>query len=61
MQDLSGLRIVEIGEKPFMKQALPHQTMFFSTWPDEDERKLVDDQNYVVSLANLKALWRVLA
>ncbi len=60
MQDLSGLRIVEIGEKPFMKQALPHQTMFFSTWPEEDERKLVDDQNYVVSLANLKALWRVL-
>jgi hypothetical protein len=60
MEDVAGGRIVEIGDKPFIKHALPDQVTYFSTWPDEDARRLTAEGSYVVSPANLGALWRLL-
>src|SRR5262249_15154743 len=60
MEDLSGLRIVEIGDKPFIKRALPNQVAFFSTWPDDDARILSADGGRVASPLGLRALWCVL-
>jgi hypothetical protein len=60
MEDFSRRRIVEIGDKPFIKHALPDQVTYFSTWPDDDMRKLSDDGSRVVSLSTLETLWRVL-
>lgn len=34
MAQPSHLRIVEIGEKPFIQQAFPDEVRYFSTWPD---------------------------
>jgi hypothetical protein len=60
MQDFSRLRIVEIGDKPFIKQAFPDQVAYFSTWPEDDARTLSTDGSCIVSLATLGNLWRVL-
>jgi Glycosyl transferases group 1 len=60
MEDLSRRRIVEIGDKPFIKRALPDQVMYFSTWPDDDARTLSSDGSRVVSPATLGSLWRLL-
>jgi hypothetical protein len=58
MQDLSRLRIVEIGDSPYIKQAFPNQVAFFSTLPDGDKRRQADDESSVVPLSTLRALWR---
>jgi hypothetical protein len=60
MEDLSRLRIVEIGDSPFIKNALPAQVSYFSTWLDDDARKLASEGNRAVSLATMPALWRLL-
>ncbi len=60
MEDLSGGRIVEIGDKPFIKRALPDRVAYFSTWPDDDMRIPSPDGSRVVSPGALGTLWRVL-
>jgi hypothetical protein len=60
MDDISHLRIVEIGDKPFVKLALPHQVTYFSTWADDDAQRVAADGNAVVSLHSLAALCRAL-
>lgn len=34
MEQPSDLKIVEIGEKPFIQHAFPNQVRYFSTWPE---------------------------
>src|SRR5262249_50017700 len=58
MEDLSGRGIVEIGDKPFIKRALPDQVTYFSTWPDDDIRIPSPDGSRVVSPGALGTLWR---
>lgn len=60
MDDISHLRIVEIGDKPFLKLALPHQVTFFSTWADDDAQRVEADGSSVVSLRSLASLCRAL-
>jgi hypothetical protein len=50
-------RILEIGAVPFMWDAFPGSTAFYSTWPDETAR-LPDQGRHVVSLATLPRLAR---
>jgi Glycosyl transferases group 1 len=60
MEDVSKASIVEIGDKPFIKQALPDQVTYFSTWPDDDARRLLVEGSHVVSPATFGPLWRLL-
>lgn len=60
MEDISGLRIVEISQWPHLKQALPDQVVYFSTSTDHFPADRADDGTSIASLPNLRALWRVL-
>ena len=60
MQDVARLRIVEIGDKPFIKRAFPDQVTYFSTRPDDDPEGLPEDGNSVVSLRTIGAIFRAL-
>jgi hypothetical protein len=55
--DGTGLRLLEIGDKPLVKDAFPDQTVYFSTYfthaPSEP-----DKGRYSVSPATLPILWR---
>lgn len=58
MQDLANLRILEIGDKPYVKNVLPDQTTFFST---AFLRAAQNRQGgvYPVALGTLSLLWRM--
>jgi hypothetical protein len=60
MADIAHRRIVEIGDKPFVKRGLPDQVTYFSTWADDDPRRLKADGSSVVSLRTLAVLCRAL-
>jgi hypothetical protein len=55
MQEFLHLKIVENGARPFLKQALPDQVIYFSTWPTVDGR---DAARKFGSLSRLSELWR---
>lgn len=58
MQDLSALRILEIGDRPYVKGVLPDQTTFFYTGfehkPHDPARGF-----YSVSPGTIGSLWRM--
>jgi len=60
MLDFSRIRIVEIGDVPFMRHAFPNQVAFYSTWPDDNDGGLSVEGNSIVSLPTLRDLWRAL-
>jgi hypothetical protein len=41
--DQGKLRIIEIGDPPLVKMALPHRVTHFSTWPDGSRHAFVGD------------------
>lgn len=55
MTDLASLRIIEIGDKPYVKQAFPEQTTYFSTY---HVAEAVDPARgmYAVSLQTIRDL-----
>ena len=55
MHEFLRLKIVEIGARPFLKQVFPDQVVYFSTWPNVDER---DAEPKPGSLSTLSELWR---
>lgn len=54
-----NLKIVEIGDKPFIKSAYPRETVYFSTMFNA-ERSDPEAGTYSISLATLPALHRAL-
>jgi len=57
--EIAALRLLEIGDKPFIKQAFPDQTIYFSTYFTAPPNQ-PDQGSYGVSLATLPVLWRAL-
>lgn len=55
--DLAGLRIVEIGALPVLKNAFPNQTAFFSTFI-RAEGSDPSGESYVLSPSTLTLLWQ---
>ena len=60
MQDLSDLRIVEIGRVPYLKALFPDKVTYFSTSSDGDDPVHANDGTPIVPLGSLGALWRAL-
>jgi hypothetical protein len=57
--DMSALRLLEVGDKPFIKQAFPDQTIYFSTYFTHTTNE-PDKGRYSVSPATLPILWRAM-